>query len=204
MSDQDVRDVEVRDENLQQGDAEGQESGKGSVDYDTYSRLLKQRKADQARLNELNAEFNKLKAEREAELEAKMKEEQKWKELAERREKEAKELRTGWESDKQRFINTHKLNAFKEAIGGLKKPEYAKFINPDLIEIDEEGNIDEESVKRYAQEFRKDYPDLIKEVTSPKLPNRAPTAHTPAPVDLSNMSKDQLKALLGTVAKSGQ
>lgn len=72
------------------------------------------------------------------------------------------------------FKKNVKVNAFKQAVGGLAKDSYVKHIELDKIKVDDEGNVDTSSLKSYAEEFRNQYPELLKNIEVPKMNAKAP------------------------------
>ena len=164
------------------------DNSKDVVSHESFKKLLAQRKADQeklkattTRLQELEAKESEL-AKKESELEEqKLKSEGNWKALLESRESALKKLEEknsellditkGYE---KKFTDAHKINAFKEAIGGtLKQSEYYSFVDTDKIAIDPEtGSIDDKTLKAYANEFTTKFKDLIQFKTA-KLPDGA-------------------------------
>lgn len=148
-------------------------NSKDVVSHESFQKLLKQRKADQEKLSVAEQKLKRLE-----ELEAnesklnddKLKSEGNWKALLEARESKLKEYEArvttlddivkGYED---KFTNAHKINAFKEAIGGsLKQNEYYSFVDVSKIALDPEtGAIDDKSLKSYANEFVGKFKDLI-------------------------------------------
>jgi hypothetical protein len=206
---------QVSDE-VQSTDGVGDNSNNGAVPEHQFKRLLAQRKADQeklkaatARLQELEAKESEL-AKKEAELEEqKLKSEGNWKALLESRESALKkleeknskllELTTNYE---RKFTDAHKINAFKEAIGGdLKLPDYYNFVDTGKIAIDPEtGSVDMESVKSYANEFAGKYKDLIN-FKKGKLPSEAALHASVGNKKVEEMSSKEIEEELRKIGK---
>jgi hypothetical protein len=163
---------------------------KDVVDYETFNKLLGQRKADQIKLKELDEKLKSFEA-KETELQAKERElEEKkalsdgnWKAILESREAQLKRL----EAEKavlqesvgayeKKFTDALKINAFQEALGGkLKKSDYYNFVDTSKIAIDPEtGSIDDKSLKDYATKFATDFKELIA-FKGGTLPSDAPS-----------------------------
>lgn len=128
------------------------------------------------------------------EREALVKKEQ-WKELYEKervaKESAVKEL----ENKSQQFVDSSKINAVVQRLGGFKKDDYAKFINASNIEVTEQGTLDETSLSAEVDRIRQLYPELLKASPSAVLPSEAPKPQSIKPKSLSSMSKDELRDL---------
>lgn len=169
---------------------EGLDKEKNVVAFDSHKKLLDQKKSIQAKLKESEAELATFKAkekelaDRETKLnEDKLKEQGDWKTIVATREQEVTtlkaekdELVTKINSFEKKFTDAHKLNAFKEAIGGtLKKDSYFSFVDTSKIALDPAtGIIDDKSLKAYANEFVTEYKELIQFKSGAKLPGDAP------------------------------
>jgi len=121
--------------------------------------------------------FNKAKKDAE---DAALKDQQKWKEVAENTEKENSELKAKLAQvdtqDKQR----RKLAAVVNAVDGstidtkwwqLLQNEFL-----DDVQVDAEGAVDKGSVAKVVEKIRKEYPEIIRAKGGPTLPNGAPGA----------------------------
>lgn len=160
------------------------------VAYETYQRVLDQRKKDQEKLTELQGKLNELSefkanVEKEAQTvqEEKLKNEGNWKALVEQRDNKIREyeaklsdLNNKVENYDKNINDMIKLSAFDRALGGkLKKDEYYSFVNTDKIVINPETNqVDMDVLKQYANEFQNNHKELI-DYDTRKLPGDAPT-----------------------------
>lgn len=137
------------------------------VKYENYEKVLKQRKKDQVRVRELEAEINAFKAEREAAEETALKEQNKFKELYEKEQQKAQELSDQFSGLRQEIQLTTKRNALKSELGGVQQEEYLQFANLDGIEVLEDGTINLDTVKAVAAEYREKHSHLLKVATPP-------------------------------------
>lgn len=162
---------------------------KDVVAFETHQRLLAQRKADQEKLKEAQAKLDKIE-EKEAELERKrqeleeqkLKDEGNWKALLEAREAKLAEFQSR-ESElvskvsmfEQQFQEAAKLQALQDALGGkFKHKSYYNLVDTDrIITNPETGQIDQDSVKAYADTFLKEHKELIA-FNKPQINDRAP------------------------------
>ena len=138
------------------------ESQNQSVSYDAHRKLLNQRKADQAKARELEEKYNALRAEREAEAEARMIEEKRFKELYEAKQAELESMQNNMTQMEQSVQETLKLQAFRQHVGELANPLYASLIDLSAIKMDETGNIDKESLDAYGASFKEAHSHLLK------------------------------------------
>lgn len=166
------------------------DKNKDVVSHESFQKLLNQRKADKAKLKDAEEKLKTLEAkekeiaDKEAKIaEEKLKEDGNWKALLESREKELADLKAEKENlsesvkgFEKKFTDAHKLNAFKEAIGGtLKKDSYYTFVDTSKIALDPKtGVIDEKSLKSYANDFVTEHKELIQFKSGAKLPGDAP------------------------------
>jgi len=143
-------------------------ASKQTVSYDSHQKLLKEKKAIQARL----ADFEK--KEKEA-AEAKAKADGNYKQLLEERDKKIAELEGTVSEGNKRWESTAKLNAFLDSVDGEIPKQYWSLIDIENIAINPETELpDEMSVKEAVKKFSKTYPDVVKKRTGSKLPNTPP------------------------------
>lgn len=158
---------------------------KDAVAYETYKRLVAQRKADQEKLKAQEERLKKLdeiEAEKQRLEEDKLKTDGNWKALLESREEKLKTLEEELNQTKSKveqyntqFVEAAKLQALTDALGGtLKHPSYFNLVDTDKILTNPEtGEIDGESVKKYASSFLQEHKELIA-FSKPKMPDGAP------------------------------
>ena len=143
-----------------------------SEDMHKYKTQLRE---TQAKLNELNA---KMEAERNRQLE----DENRYKELYEG-------LKGKYEKETSQFKDIHKKNAVINKVGGLKRSEYAKFIDTSNIHMDENGMIDKESIDREVMRLQQEFPELINSNNFNNVNNNAPKS------DQSRLTLEEWKKL---------
>jgi hypothetical protein len=175
---QDASGVEVsKDQEVSQSVDDAQET----VSYQQHKRLLAQRKADQLKAKEMAeklAEYERRDAERQESL---LKEQQKYKELAELKEQKLKEYEAREHEREKALMDGAKLNAFKELLPGqVTNKSYYAFVNLDAIEIDPEtGVVDQDSVEKQVNEFVTHHRGLFTPNTGARLPHEAPERNEP-------------------------
>jgi hypothetical protein len=141
---------------------------KQSVDYDSFQKLLDQKKKVQAEAAELKAKFEAM------ERDQKIKNEE-YKALYESTLKEKQDAENKYKGLHSARIEDFKINAFMRALPSeLISVDYLAHANLDGILYDEEtGVINPESVKKVADDFTKKHPQLLKTSKKFHLPNDA-------------------------------
>ena len=182
-------------------DAEGEENQPQTVAYDTYQKVLDQRKADRARARELEAELATVKAKQAEADEKALADQKKFEELYTKEKGERAKLQETVQSMTQRQVENAKREAIKAALGGVRKDDYAKFFDLSAVQLNEDGSVDPESVKVAANKFRESYPELVAGKQSAKIANEAGTSHSGGqPKPLHQMSEAELRARLAAVS----
>lgn len=125
------------------------------------------------------------KAEYEAKLKAleeeKLREKQEWKELYEREKQEAEVAKRKAREEREAYLTAVKKSALKNELGGRIKDVYLTHANIGSIEINEDGTINQESLLRVANDFRKNHGELIPPASTPEpTATAAPTGRTVA------------------------
>jgi hypothetical protein len=149
------------------------------VEYETYRRVLDQRKADQSRARELQAELDRIKAEREEAEAAKLAEQKRFEELYASERKKSEDLTARIKQAETQSALDRKRAAIKTALGGVRKDEYLSFADLDSIVILENGQLDPDTVKAAANKFREAHPELVASKETSRLPNDSATGFQP-------------------------
>lgn len=168
------------------GKPDNQEPQKpNTVSYDTHRRLLDEKKKVQKERDDLAA--------REAERERKELEQKgEWQKIneiekarADKAEAEASEL-------KNQITGAKKLNAVLGALDSSIDKKYYHLLDIDKIAVDpESGEINQTSVAKLAEQFRQEYPEIIKPKNGARLPNQAPAGSS-----AETISESEWKRLL--------
>jgi len=143
---------------------------------------------------EFKAARNELEAQLKAQEESKMHEKEQFKELFEKRNAELDLLRKEAETERNRFTNATKRAALNQELGGRVKEEYLNFADLNSVVLTEDGNIDRESVRNVANNFRKEHGQLIPNSESQEITGHAPTGNhqIATPLDSSRMTAADL------------
>ena len=170
-------------------------SAEQSVSYESHKKAVGQIKNFRAKLEESNAKLAKYEADAEAAEEARLKETNEWKTIAEKKEAELLETRGTLNKINDSIVRAEKIDAFEAKLGAqLKNREYAKHINLEAIPTNESGEIDEEALDAEVSRFRDIHGDsLIKTNNIATLPNGA--GAKPQPKSIEDMSAAERIAL---------
>lgn len=167
---------------------------KNVVDFISFQKAVDQKKAFQAKAEQIEKERNELKAQLDAlaaaklqEQELKNKEAGEWQKVIEAKESQLSELRKQYEETRSKYEQTNKtlddavkLNAiYSKLPGKLKNPKYAGFIDLDKVAINpESGEVDSDTVDEVVSNFVKEHRELIDTKNFKGLPGDAATGQT--------------------------
>ena len=172
------------------------------VEYETYKRVLDQRKADQSKARELQAELDLIKAERENAEAAKLAEQKRFEELYASERKKSEDLTSRIKQAETQAATEKKRAAIKSSLGGVRKDEYLSFADLDSIVILENGQLDTDTVKAAANKFREAHPELVASKETSRLPNDSAIGFQPPKgKPLHELSMAELGAMLAASKK---
>ena len=137
------------------------------------------------KLKETEAMLNQLKADKENAEHETLKANEQWKILYEKNQKQLEEINAQRNAEKEQFVNYHKKSAVIKELGGFKKDVYNDFINVGAVELDEQGNVIQESLLSEVNRIKQTYPELLKGMQASNLPSEAPKGFQP-----TNFTKD--------------
>jgi len=169
-----------------------------SVSYDSYQKLLRQRKADKAKALEMQAQLESLLEEKKARETEELKQQNKYEELYKATLQENEAMKAERKAQEKALVDEHKRRELDKELGGLSKSDYFRFANLDNILIADDGTVDLNSVKIEANRFRKEYPELIRPSRNVNINSQAPSndgkiLNKPS-VDAKSMSAEQRSA----------
>jgi len=151
-------------------------------------------------VRETKAQLIKEREEKETLVREKMEAEKQYKELYEKERDEKAKALEQIKVERKNFLDSHKINYLIQELGGLARSEYIKHANLNAIEINEDGTVDQNSLKKEADRFRQEHAVLLKNYKLPTLPNEAPkekqTPNTQMK-DFSSHQKALKEAMLG-------
>ena len=149
-----------------------------SPSYESYRRVLSEKKAEASKRRELEQRLAEIDAERESQREADLREQGKFKDLLTQKEQEFSKLQGELNSYKKTIDNSFKFNAIKKTLGAEIDYKWADFLEVkgiyDQVEMDENRRPDELSVTNVCDYIRKEFPEMIVQRRQGALPNDAP------------------------------
>ncbi len=147
------------------------------VDYTTLKRSIDKEKRVKAQYKEALTRLEKYEAAEKQAAEQELTQQNRWKELAQTREKETRALADELASMKKSEANSKRRKALINELGGVRREEYLNFADLDMIEI-VDGRVDSGTVKAAAEQFRNNYSDLLSEPTKKsKITSRAASSN---------------------------
>lgn len=173
------------------------ESSNGKVSYETYSKVLAEAKKAKEERNALLAERSKMD-------EAKLKENNEWKTLADQYKEKLDQTTQTLQEQEKSIINGLKYHEFEKHLGGkLKDREYATFVDFEKIILHPETrHVEESSVKSVVNEFLKKHSSLVEFQGGGKLPGKAAESFdSKKEKDYSQMTTAEIEAELRKLGK---
>lgn len=160
------------------GAADGANSGAGSGGNNNEDKAFLSLKEEKRKLNEklsaAAAELEALKAEKKAKEEEALKQQGEYRKLYESEQSKAKDLELKLKAKEERELSLRKIDVLMQELGApLAKPEYWDFFDLSKIPVVEGTNdIDKVVAKQVAQDFSKQYPELLQKKKQ-SMPNDA-------------------------------
>lgn len=172
---------------------------KDVVKYETYSRVLSEAKKYKEKVREYEAVLQQTQ-------EAKLKEQNEWKVLAEQYKSKLDLTSKVLEEQERAIVNGLKFQEFEKHLGGkLKKRDYASFVDFEKIVLNPETkSVDEDSVKTVVSDFVKEHSSLVDFGSQGRLPNQASQNFVLKGKMISEMSVEELKAYMIELGKQGK
>jgi len=173
-----------------------QDNSQDVVHRKAYEEVTKDMLKYKSERKELQARLNEIETQMKAAEEQKLKDNEKWQQLAEQKEKELEHLKQQTLAEKNRYLDSVKRNALKNELGGKINEAYLVHADINSIEFNEDGTLNPESVAAVANKFREDHSTLIPSNANNSITNQAPSNEAPAPKSLEQMSTAEKIALL--------
>lgn len=151
-----------------------QGASKETVAYDTYRKVLSEKKKRDEELRAKDELLAKYEQENKERIENELKAKEDYKKLLEMRDKEIQEKDRKLKNIETEIQESAKFSAFLEAIPGQVPKKYWQMIDTAQIVIDPTtGQPDPGSVKKAAEFFQNTYGELIVNPGRAKMPNQA-------------------------------
>lgn len=202
----------MSDSEQSQASGEGQEKASGtpesvqqrdSVAYDTYRKVLSEKKKRDEQLQSVTEELTAIKSQMKEKADQELKDQNRYKELYESTVQENQNLKSSLSEKDTRWNNALKLDAFYKGLNGkVIDSKYSGFINVDNILVDPDtGSIDTTTVQREIERVTTEYPEIVKGSQSKPLPAQAPVVNSGGVKSLSDLSKNEKMQLLSNAIK---
>lgn len=158
------------------GDVAINDSSQDSVKYETYKKVLAEKKKRDEELKLVADENAILKREKKEREENELKAKEDYKKLLELRDKELNETKEKYNGLNSSIQESVKFNSFLESLPGQLDKKYWRMVDTSEIVIDPNTNEpDPSSIKRVAEKFQAEFGELIQTPGKAKLPNNAST-----------------------------
>lgn len=171
-----------------------------TVSYETYQKVLDQRKADRQKARDLQTALDAANAEKATAEETRLANDKKFEELYTKEKADRIKAQETLQHMTVKQVETTKREAIKTALGGVRKADYTKFFDLSLVVLSDDGEAEPESVKAAANKFRESYPELVAGKAPSKMAHEAGSAMTkPVPKPLHTLPPEQLRAQLAAL-----
>ena len=138
------------------------ESKTDSVKYDTYRKVLGEKKSLQSKFELAQKELEDFRAKQKQLEEQELQENNKWKEYAERKEQEAQEALQRVKDYEYREVSSRKLDRILNGVGAPIDSKYWALIDVESVKYDAEtGEFDETSLNSEIQRIKEQMPEII-------------------------------------------
>lgn len=192
-----MSDVNAQKDPEQQTDPVDPKPG-DTVAYESYKRLLGQKKnatAENENLKKIIEELKQANQSKEAEEATRKNDFQKLLEMEKKRAEELaakhKEIEDKYLQQQNEIIQTRKLKSVLSSLDGKIDEQYFGLIDLDRVQVDPDtGEVDKVSVQNFVKDFEKSYSLIIKKgQKNPAMPNAAPSSAS------KKLTYEQWKAL---------
>ena len=157
--------------------ASGENSSTDTVKYETYKKVLSEKKRRDDEVKELRETLEKREAEDKAKAESELEQQNKYKELLDLRTSELEKAKAEANHMRESRQQAMKLDSFLESLDSKLPKQYWGLVDLEAIKLNPDTHeVDDGSVASAVEIFRKSYPEvLLKKSTTTGLPSSAPS-----------------------------
>ena len=157
--------------------ASGENSSTDTVKYETYKKVLSEKKRRDDEVRELRETLEKREAEDKAKAESELEQQNKYKELLDLRTSELEKAKAEANHMRESRQQAMKLDSFLESLDSKLPKQYWGLVDLEAIKLNPDTHeVDDGSVASAVEIFRKSYPEvLLKKSTTTGLPSSAPS-----------------------------
>lgn len=166
-----------------EGSAEGMEQevpSKDSVAYDTYRKVLAEKKKRDAEVKDLSDRLSQYEMTFKQREEEELRRKGELEKILTMRDQELNQTKSKLQEVLEAQTNAVKLTTFLDALGARVPKKYWNMIPLDQMHEDESGELDRGSVQKAVEFFRREYSEVIPSEAGPKV---SPVSPTTAAVD---------------------
>lgn len=177
-------------------EGEGTNTSKDSVSYETFNKLLAQRKKDREKLSAYEKQLEELSGWKNQLEEQESVKKGEYEKILATYKAENEKLKASLTETQRSIVDGQKYNAFLDKLPGrLDRSEYLQFVNLEDIALDPDtGVVEESTVLKAVDNFVKTHGRLITPVDSKKMPSHDRVGTTGYPSkDIKKMSMEELK-----------
>lgn len=139
----------------------GSEGKPDTVTREAYDNLLSETKKEREARREKDRQLDELLAKEKARGEKELADQKRFEELAASKDKELQDERIKRVGLENAFKDQQKLGAVLKAIGKPVDAKWHAMIDIDQVTLNSDGSIDQSSVKKYADDFSRAYPETL-------------------------------------------
>jgi len=144
------------------GDPVGYNSDDKRVSYSSFQKVLGEKKRLSDKHSDALAELAVYKSKDQEQAEKALIEEKKFDEVLSEKQREIDETRGLLDQSTKRLVDTHKLTSFLQGLGSSKlESKYYGLVDLEKINLDNEGQIDHDSLNNCVNEFKTEHTRLL-------------------------------------------
>lgn len=179
-------------------DEQAKDSSKDSVQYETYRKVLSEKKKRDEEILEAKRRLEEYERKEKEREDRELVEANKWQEYAKKKEEEAKTAFEKVKAYEEREIASRKLDRVLSGVGDPIDSKYWGLINIDAVSYDaESGEFDEQSLNSEIQRIKTQMPEIISRQKNANFDPSAPVKNGSSQLDIqkfASMSKQDKKA----------
>lgn len=156
------------------GGAGGTDEKPNTVSRDAYETLLGEKKKMGERFKSIEAELETFRAEKAKRDEEDLKRKNDYETLLKKKDDELTALKSENGNFKLFFQEQKKLGSFLRTLGAPLEQKWHHMIDLEKIKVGNDGAVDEESVTKYVEEYKKTYPETLGKGTGGGMPDTKP------------------------------
>lgn len=148
---------------------------KQTVAYETHAKLLSEKKKLAEKHTALEAELEELRSKERDRENQELEKNKNYEQLLKNREEELKKSQERLSHYETERLQARKLDAFFKTLGGTLEDKFWSLVDLDKIALDPTTKqVDEMSVAKYVEDYRKTFPETIRKAGGPSMPSDAP------------------------------